>query len=65
MTEIPIAPIKRIMKTTNLRVSDNAAMALEEILVTFAQELAEDAAKLAIHAGRKTITVEDVQLAIN
>ena len=61
---IPIAPIKRILKSTNLRVSDDAAAELEKILATFAKDIADDAAKMATHAGRKTITAKDIELAI-
>jgi histone H3/H4 len=61
---IPIAPIKRILKSTHMRVSDDAAAELEKILATFAKDIADDAAKMATHAGRKTITAKDIELAI-
>ena len=63
-TTIPLAPIKRILKNTNLRVSDDAVLELEQILTSFATEIAGEAAKITKHAGRKTIKSEDIKLVV-
>lgn len=47
-----------------LRVSDDAKEALAEILEQKALIIAEEAKKLAKHAGRKTITEKDIFLAV-
>jgi DNA-binding protein len=64
MTEIPVAPLVRILKKANIdRVSDDAATALRDVLEEYAQGVAERAAKLAKHAGRVTVKAEDIRLA--
>jgi len=61
---IPLAPVKRIMQQAGAdRISDDAVKALANILKGQAEELTEDAIALAKHAGRKTITAEDIRLA--
>lgn len=63
MTELPIAPIKRILKNVGaVRVSDDAAEELAIILEETGIEIAERAKQLAKHAGRKTIKAEDINL---
>ena len=47
-----------------LRVSDDAKVALAEVLEEKALEISQEAKKLAEHAGRKTVTKKDVQLAL-
>lgn len=65
MAEIPIAPIKRIMKESGAeRVSEDAAVELAKAMEEYAEAVSEQANKLAKHAGRKTITADDVKLAL-
>ena len=64
MSELPIAPIKRLLKNAGAsRISDEAAVKLAEVLEEIGEDLARDATKLAEHAGRKTVKAEDIELA--
>lgn len=65
MADLPIAPVKRIIKSTgNVRVSDDAASLLASHLKEQGSIVAENATAMAKHAGRKTVTASDVKLAI-
>ncbi|HIE33614.1 MAG TPA: histone [Candidatus Altiarchaeales archaeon] len=65
MAELPLAPIERIIRKSggDVRVSEEATIALRDILEERAIEISERAAKLARHAGRKTIQADDIKLA--
>ena len=64
MSELPIAPIKRLLKNAGAaRISDDAAVELAGVLEEIGEQLARDATKLAKHAGRKTVKAEDIELA--
>ena len=64
MAELPLAAIERLLKKSGAaRVSPQAAVALRDVLEDAAARIAGKAAKLAKHAGRKTVTEEDVKLA--
>ncbi|MFH1181721.1 MAG: histone family protein [Candidatus Woesearchaeota archaeon] len=62
---IPRAPVARIMISSGAkRISEKAVDAFARILERRCLEIAKRASKLARHAGRKTITLEDVRLAL-
>ncbi|PKL60262.1 MAG: histone [Methanomicrobiales archaeon HGW-Methanomicrobiales-4] len=64
MADLPIAAVNRIAKANGAeRVGSDAAEMLVKMTEEFIGNLAKDANKLAIHAGRKTIKAEDVEMA--
>ena len=65
MTDLPIAPVGRILKNNGAqRISDDAKIALAEALEEYGKQLSKQAIRLAHHTGRKTITGEDIKLAL-
>lgn len=64
MAELPIAPVKRLLKNAGAtRISDEAAIKLAEVLEEIGEDVSRSATKLAKHAGRKTVKAEDIELA--
>ena len=64
VADLPIAAIVRIAKQSGAeRVGSDAAAALVAKTEDYIANLVKEANKLAIHAGRKTIKEEDVNLA--
>lgn len=59
---LPVAPVDRIarLRLDDYRVSEGARLALAAHLEDWAVGVAEGAAKLAEHAGRRTVQREDV-----
>ena len=65
MSEIPKAPIARIIKDTGAeRVSEDAKAELAEYLEEVARDVAIEANNVAKIAKRKTIKREDIKLGI-
>lgn len=61
---LPLAPFERILKDSGAkRVSKSAMKEFAMVVEEVADKIAIDATKLAKHAGRKTVTAEDVRLA--
>lgn len=61
---IPLAAMERVLKNSGShRVSEEAKVALRQVLEDIAMEIGEEANKLAAHAGRKTVKAEDIRLA--
>jgi histone H3/H4 len=65
MVNLPIAPVERIIREngSGQRVSTSAARALAEVLEEYGTQISLKAVKVARHAGRKTVTAEDIKLA--
>ncbi len=64
MVELPVAAVDRVIRKSGAkRVSENAAVALAEVLEERAIVIAAEAAKLAEHAGRRTVRDVDIRLA--
>lgn len=64
MAELPLAPLKRILKRAGgERVSDDAVEALRDEVEERALDMAERARDYAQHANRKTVQREDVMAA--
>lgn len=65
MSELPLAAIDRIIrKATGIRVSESAAKELSVFLEEEGLKVAQRAAEFSKHAGRKTVTDEDIRLAL-
>jgi histone H3/H4 len=62
---LPLLPFERICKAAGIeRVSEEALKEMREIVEERANTVAEEADRLARHAGRKTVTKEDIEFVI-
>ena len=62
---IAIAPMRRLCEKAGAeRVSDAAAQELAKVLEEIGTKIAKEAFDYAIYAGRKTIKMKDIEIAI-
>ncbi|OGI15890.1 histone [Candidatus Micrarchaeota archaeon RBG_16_49_10] len=62
--KLPLAPLERILRKAGAkRVSKSAVREFSMVLADYASDISGEAAKLATHAGRKTIVESDVRMA--
>jgi len=62
--ELAVAPMHRICKKANAeRVSEAAAEELAKVLDDIGVRIAKEAIDYAMHAGRKTVKAEDIEIA--
>lgn len=62
--ELAVAPMHRLCKKAGAeRVSEAAAKELAKSLETVGIKIAKEALDFAMHAGRKTIKAEDIEIA--
>jgi histone H3/H4 len=60
---LPLAPFERILKDAGAkRVSKSAMKEFAIVIEDLSDGIAQDAVKFAKHAGRKTVTGEDIRL---
>ena len=63
--ELAVAPMHRLCKKAGAdRVSEAAAKELAEALEEIGVKIAKEALDFAMHAGRKTIKSEDIEIAV-
>lgn len=62
MAELPLAPVKRIIKQAGAsRVAEGAVEELRDELEEHAQDRAREAKQYAEHADRKTVQADDIK----
>ncbi len=62
---LSLAAMEKILKNEGAgRVSQDALVAMKDLMEEFGRKVAKRSIKLAEHAGRKTVQKEDVQLDI-
>ena len=61
---LPLAAMDKILKNAGgERVSDKAKTAMKAVLEEIADDIAQQAIKFSMHAGRRTVKADDIKLA--
>ena len=58
--DLPLAPVEKILKKSNMRISDDAVKEFAILLEELTADIAAEAAAVAKSKGRKTVLSEDV-----
>jgi len=58
--DIPLAPVEKILKKSNMRISDGAVKEFAILLEELTADVAAEAAAIAKSKGRKTVLTEDI-----
>jgi histone H3/H4 len=58
--ELPLAPVEKILKKSNMRISDEAVKEFAILLEEITSDISGEAAAIAKSKGRKTVLAEDV-----
>lgn len=63
-TEVPLQVCRRILRKTGYRASTSACTVLRQAMAEYAEILSREAKALTTHRGARTISGEDILLAI-
>lgn len=58
--ELPLAPIERILKKTNMKISKDAIKEFSILLEEITADIAAESVAIAKSKGRRTVILEDV-----
>lgn len=58
--ELPLAPIERILKKTNMKISKDAVKEFSILLEEITADIAAESVAIAKSKGRKTVILEDI-----
>ena len=58
--ELPLAPIERILRKTNMKISKDAVKEFSILLEEITADIAAESVAIAKSKGRKTVIFEDV-----
>ncbi len=58
--DLPLAPIEKILKRSNMRISDDAVKEFAILLEEITSDIAAEATAIAKSEGRKTVLVKDI-----
>jgi len=62
--ELPLAPVERILKQTNMRIGDDAVKEFANLLEEVVSDIAAESVTIAKMHHRKTVIEDDVRKAV-